>query len=292
MPGHPRRRNQRRLSSGGRTPQAAAQVDPAAALRSLIQEGIVTAASLNAADDLIAAAMSMQRLGGLTSGMWRALSRELATAAERLERESDEHLDNLHRRARALDVDADAALEAGIAAAHLDEHRETLEQVLPTLDEDVRRLAQTDVLLGFSVDDAGALGEEQVEEDEADTSDASEVVVEDEAGDDDDAPLAIDVWLFVWPAPLTPARVRIVPEFAAADMDTEPRVSVNFNATATEAVVDALSATCGLPRAGVLPALAGLGLACWSAHQADERGDDEDEADAAEGDEADHVDGE
>ena len=79
----------------------------------------MTAAALNARDDLIAAAMSMQRLGSLTSGMWRALSRELATAAERLERESDEHLDGLYRRARALDVDPDAVLEAGVAAGHL-----------------------------------------------------------------------------------------------------------------------------------------------------------------------------
>ena len=41
MTEHPRGRNQRRLSSGGRTPPAAAQADPAAALRSLVQEGIV-----------------------------------------------------------------------------------------------------------------------------------------------------------------------------------------------------------------------------------------------------------
>ena len=54
-------------------------------------------------------------------------------------------------------------------------------------------------------------------------------------------------------------------------------------------VVDALSATCGLPREGMLAALAGLGLACWSAHQADERGD-ADGDDAGE-DEADQVDG-
>ena len=98
---------------------------------------------------------------------------------------------------------------------------------------------------------------------------------------DDDASLAIDVWLFVWPAPLTPARVRIVPELAVADTDVEPDVSVNFSATATEAVVDALSAMCGLPRESILPALSGLGLACWSAHQADERGDDDDDSNEA-----------
>jgi hypothetical protein len=280
MPGHPRRRNQRRLSSGGRLPQAAAQVDPAAALRALIQEGIVTDAALTAREDLMVAAMSMERLGSLSSGMWRALSRELAMAAERLERESDEHLDHVDRRARAQDVDPDTVLEAGAAAAHLDEHRETLEQVLATLEEDVRRLAGPDVLLGFSVDDAVVL-----DEDEVGTSDVSVVDDEDEAHDEDDASLAIDVWLFVWPEPLTPARVRIVPELAVADtdIDAEPDVSVSFSAIAAEAVVEALSATCGLPREGILPALSGLGLACWSAHQADERGD-ADEDDAAETD--------
>jgi hypothetical protein len=285
MPEHPRQRNQRRLSSGGRTPQAARRSDPAAALRSLVQEGIVTAAALNARDDLIRAAISMQRLGSLTSGLWRALSRELATAAERLERESDEHLDTLSRGARALDVDAEAVLEAGVAAGHLDQHRETLEGVLPTLEEDVRRLARPDVLLGFSVDDAVVLGEERLDEDEVD-SDDREVDAEDEAGGDDDASLAIDVWLFVWPAPLTPSRVRIVPELAAPGSDTEPDVSVSFNASAAEAVVDALGATCGLPREGILAALSKLGLACWSAHQADEHGDDDDD-DASEADQVD-----
>ncbi len=289
MPGHPRRRNQHGLSSGGRRPRAAARVDPAAALRSLIQQGIVTAAALNARDDLIGAAVSTQRLGILTSGMWRALSRELATAAERLERESDEHLDNLDRRARAQDVDPDAVLEAGVAAGHLDEHRETLERVLPTLEEDVRRLAQPDILLGFSVDDEIALEEEQLEEDEVQNADDSEVVVADEAGVEDEVRLALDVWLFVWPAPLTPARIRIVPELAAADTDAEPDLSVSFTATAAEGVVDALSTTGALPREGILAALSGLALACWSAHQADERGDVEDDAAEAE---ADQVDGE
>jgi hypothetical protein len=240
-----------------------------------MQEGIVTAAALHARDDLITAAMSMQRLGSLTSGMWRALSRELATAAERLERESDEHLDGLDRRARALDVDVEAVLEAAVAAGHLDEHRETLERVLATLDEDVRRLAGADVLLGFSVDDGIVLGEEGLDEDDVDRDDREVDADDEESGDDDDVTLAIDVWLFMWPAPLTPARVRIVPELAAAGSDTEPDVSVGFNASAAEGVVDALGATCGLPREGILATLSKLGLACWSAHQADEHDDDD-----------------
>jgi hypothetical protein len=74
----------------------------------------------------------------------------------------------------------------------------------------------------------------------------------------------------------------------AADTDAESDVSVNFSATAAEEVVEALSAKCGLPREGILPALSGLGLACWSAHRAAEH-DDVDDEDAAEGDEGDHV---
>jgi len=104
----------------------------------------VTAATLQARDDLGAAAISMHRLGSLTSGMWRALSRELVTAAERLDRQSDEYLDDVYRRAQALEVAPDAVLAVGVAAGHLDEHRETLESLLPTLEEEVRRLAAPD----------------------------------------------------------------------------------------------------------------------------------------------------
>ena len=88
MPRHPGSRNRDRPSSAARRPRAESHVDRAASLRSLIQKGIVTAAALDARDDLEAAALSMERFGNLTSGMWRALSRELVTAAERLDRQS------------------------------------------------------------------------------------------------------------------------------------------------------------------------------------------------------------
>jgi beta-glucosidase len=80
--------------------------------------------------DLAAAAASLGRLGALTSGVWRALSRELAGAAERLDRQTQERLDDVHRRARALAVDPDAVMAAGIAAGHLEEHRATLSTLL------------------------------------------------------------------------------------------------------------------------------------------------------------------
>jgi hypothetical protein len=81
-----------------------------------------------------------------------------------------------------------------------------------------------------------------------------------------------------------------LPELAGQGSDAEPDVSVSFSATAAEAVVDALSTTCGLPREGILPALSRLGVACWSAHQADEHGDDDDDDDDA--NEADQIDDE
>src|SRR6266545_1065601 len=178
--------------------------------------------------------------------MWRALSRELVTAAERLDRQSDEYLDDVYRRAQALEVAPDAVLAAGAAAGHLAEHRETLNDLLPTLEEEVRRLATPDVLLGFSVDDAVLVDDEELEKDEFDTAEDDGVEAKDETGDDIPG-LAIDVWMFVWPAPLSPAQVRIVPDIAAAANATEADLSVSFGVTADEAVVETLSTSCGMP---------------------------------------------
>src|ERR1700716_2401501 len=104
MPRHPKQRHADRRSAP-RSPRAAVDLDPVARLRPLIQEGIIAAAALDARDDLEAAAVSMDRLGSLTSGIWRALSRELETASERLEFQVEERLADLERRSRALQVD-------------------------------------------------------------------------------------------------------------------------------------------------------------------------------------------
>lgn len=86
---------------------------------------------------------------------------------------------------------------------------------------EVRRLAAPEVLLGFSVDDAVLLEDEELEKGEFDTDDDDDMEeAEDEAGDDVPR-LSIDVWLFMWPAPLSPARVRIMPDIAAVANDTE-----------------------------------------------------------------------
>ncbi len=280
---HPRQRNRGRTSPITRRLRPPAEPDPGAALRSLVREGVVTAAALGARDDLRVAAMSMERLGQLTSGMWRALSRELLTAADRLDTQVDERMDDLYRHANALDVTPDAVLAAGVAGSHLDEHRETLESLLATVDEVVRRLAAPQVLLGFSVDDDVLVEDAEFDKGEVDAGGTDDTDAEVEASDGLGRP-AIDVWLFLWPAPLSPARVRIVPELSAADAGSEPDVpSVRVGAMADDALLDGISDTCELTREDVQVALSALGMACWSAHQldesADQDGDDVDEAD-------------
>jgi hypothetical protein len=287
MPRHQMPRSRRGSPFVAPRREPAAPTDAAAALRSLIQDGIVTAAALDARDDLSAAAVSMERLGRLTSGMWRALSRELVTAAARLERQADEHLDNLVRRARALERDPDAVLVAGVAAGHLEEHRETLDALVPALAGDAQRLAAPDVLLGFSIDDDPYM-EPSLDDDTSAADDNSSVGAAVEVSDT--VPLPIDVWLFVWPAPLDPVRVTIMPESedAEANADVAQEVSVTGTANANDAAVEALASTCGMPPTAVVSALSTLAVACWSAHASDERADaidddDDDDSDDGEG---------
>lgn len=273
----PRGRRGSSFTASRREP--AAPLDAAAALRSLIQDGIVTAAALDARDDLSAAAVSMERLGRLTSGMWRALSRELVTAAARLERQSDEHLDNLVRRARTLERDPDTVLLAGVAAGHLEEHRETLDALVPALTGDAQRLSAPDVLLGFSIAD------DPFDDDTSATDDNSSVGAAREVSDTES--LAIDVWLFVWPAPLDPVRVTIVPELEDADRndDVPPEVTVTGTPSAQDAAVEALASTYSMTPDAIVNALSTLAVACWSAHDSDEHADaiDDDDPDDVEG---------
>jgi hypothetical protein len=281
MSRHPRFRDGVRFSAVAGRPRPARQTDPTELRRSLVHEGIVTAAALTACSDLGTAATSMARLGELTSGMWRALSRELLAAAERLDHQVEEHLDEVSRRAKALDVAPAAVLAVGAAAGHLAEHRETLETLVPNLEEEVQRLAAPDVLLGFSVDDEVLVEDDTLEDD--DLASAGEDGLDEDGLDEDAAAesdgvgsaLAIEVWLFLWPAPFNPARVRIMPELAESESDATPDVSsIGVGAVADDVLIDALSAMPGLSRDDILPALSALGMVCWSVHQANDHGDD------------------
>jgi hypothetical protein len=248
--------------------------EPAASARALVQAGIITAAALDAAGDLATAAASVQRLGQLTSGMWRALGRELATAAEQLDRQVQERLDDLERRAQALQVDPEAALTAGMAAAHLEEHRATLETLLPSLEEDVRRLAMPDLLLGFVI-------EGPLVPDEDDAGDAGD---EHDGGAVAEASLAMHARLFFWPAPLSPAGVRIAPRVADTSAPApDAALSVEVEVGIAAPLTDELARAAGLPAERLPSALSELAMACWTAHQLDERDDDED-GDADDGD--------
>ncbi len=84
--------------------------------------------------------------------------------------------------------------------------------------------------------------------------------------------------MFLWPAPLAPAGVTIGPELAdQAATDTDPALSVQV--AAADVLLDALATRYELPRERALSTLSALGLACWSAHQVDERGDVDDDED-------------
>jgi hypothetical protein len=272
MPQHPRSRRRGRRPSSDRP--VAVPAEPAAPTRTLVQAGIITAVALDAAHDLATAAASVHRLGQLTSGMWRALSGELATAAERLDRQVQERLDDLERRAQALQVDPEEALAAGLAAGHLEEHRATLETLLPSLEEDVRRLAVPDILFGFVI-------EGPLVPDKGDDGDAGD---EHDGGAVVEAPLVLQVWLFFWPAPLSPAGVTIAPPVADTSASApDEAVSVEVEVGIAAPVTDELARAAGLPAERLPSALSELAMACWTAHQLDE-GDSDDDGDGDDGD--------
>jgi len=233
-------------------------------LRALVEAGIIAAAALDARDDLNLAAASTQRLGVLSSGMWRALSRELATAAERLDRSTIERLDDIERRARSLQVDADEVVAVGFAAAHLAEHRQTVEALVKP-GQDARHLLGPDMLFGFSLEAPA------VEEDDDDDG-------------DEPNPGAVDVALLLWPAPLTPVMVSIVPSLLPGAVEgalVPEKVSLGFALTASPLLVAALTTATKLSGDQVDQALIALATACWSAHHLDELPpDDEDVEDS------------
>ena len=273
MPRRPRRLG-RHAPPSARAPHVAVGVGPVGGLRGLVEEGIVTVAALNARDDLELAAASTQRLGALSSGMWRALSRELATAAERLDRSTMDRMDDIERRARSLHVEADQVVAAGVAAAHLAEHRETLETLVQP-DQDARRFLEPNMLYGFSIDAHDAetvFVRPQPEEETGDTSGPPD-------DDDEVAPGSVLVTLYLWPAPLTPASVLIAPSIpGGTDGSFELKdVALDLGLSAPDLLLDALSLASKLPADAVNRALPALAVACWTAHHLDEVAQDEDE---------------
>jgi hypothetical protein len=242
--------------------------EPGGTLRALVEEGIVAAAALTARDDLDLAAASMQRLGALTSGMWRALSRELATAAQRLDGSIMDRLSDIERRARTLAVDRETVLSAGFAAGHLAEHRERLDTLVEPA-ADAHRLLQPDMLYGFHID--------AIDEDDDDDDD-----------DDEPMPRGERVTLLLWPAPLTPAFLSVMSSLPEGTTpETADDVALRHELITPPPLLEALSAAGGLSAERVTEALSVLGVACWSAHHLDELNNDDDELEEDDDDVAD-----
>lgn len=242
----------RHRPSVARVPSLAKPVD---GVRALVEEGIVAAAALRARDDLELAAASTHRLGALTSGMWRALSRELVTAAERLERSTAERLDDIHRRADLLEVEVDDVFRAGEAAEHLAEHNTRIETLLGPAD-DGRQLLGADLLFGFGLD--------AVTDDDDETEPASP---------------SVQVTLFFWAEPLLPATVAIAPSLpAGSSLETAEDVALDLGLSASPLLLVALATATELPPDRLNHALTQLGTACWTAHHLDELPPDDAEA--------------
>src|SRR4051794_17785842 len=95
-----------------------------------VQAAIVASAHLAAYEHVSAAALACRRLGGLTSGRWRSVARDLDGLENELQAAFASAADALMDRAIGLGVNEDTLWTAGDAAATLDLLRESaLEEV-------------------------------------------------------------------------------------------------------------------------------------------------------------------
>ena len=115
-----------------------------------VQAAIVASAHLAAYEHVSAAAQACQRLGGLSSGRWRAAARELSDMEDDLQTAFGSAAELLTSRADEIGVPEDALWTVGDAAATLDLLRDS---ALEEVDEDDTRalkLLQGEVLFGVS----------------------------------------------------------------------------------------------------------------------------------------------
>jgi hypothetical protein len=114
-----------------------------------VQAAIVASAHLAAFEHVSAAAQACHRLGGLTSGRWRAAARDLDALEDELQTAFSSAADAVAERATSLGVPEDTLWTAGDAAATLDMLRDA---ALEELEEESApaRLLRGDVLFGAS----------------------------------------------------------------------------------------------------------------------------------------------
>src|SRR5262245_54523763 len=114
-----------------------------------VQAAIVASAYMTAYEHLSAAAHATRRLGGLTSGRWRSVARELSGFEDELHTASARAAETVAEQAEQLGVNDEALWTAGDAAATLDLLRE---EALDEVDSDSQagRVLEGQVLFGAS----------------------------------------------------------------------------------------------------------------------------------------------
>jgi hypothetical protein len=124
-------------------------VAPPAVLQA-VQAAILASAHLAAYEHVSAAALACRRLGGLTSGRWRSVARDLDALEEELQTAFGNAAEALTDRATSLGVNEDVLWTAGDAAATLDLLRESAIDELEDEDTPAAKLLGGSVLFGAS----------------------------------------------------------------------------------------------------------------------------------------------
>jgi len=125
-------------------------------LAEAVQVAIVASAHATAYERISAAAEACERLGALSSGRWRSVTRDLERWEEDLERALDQVSEDVARRASSLGVPEEALWTMGDAADLLDALREDALDVLGDNDN-AARLLDGDLLFGVTfMEDAEA----------------------------------------------------------------------------------------------------------------------------------------
>ncbi len=119
----------------------------AQALREAVESGIIASAYLTAFERMALTVDTCGRLGRLTSGRWRAATKDLERLRDELERGLEQMTDDVARRASKLDLPVEAFWTAGDAAGLYDLFRD---DALGELEPDSvgARLLRNDVLFG------------------------------------------------------------------------------------------------------------------------------------------------
>ncbi len=113
-----------------------------------VQAAILASAHLAAYEQVSAAAQACRRLGGLTSGRWRSVARDLDSLEDELQTAFANAADTLTDRATSLGVNEDTLWTAGDAAATLDLLRDAALSEIDSASAPAARLLQGNVVYG------------------------------------------------------------------------------------------------------------------------------------------------